>query len=119
MFGTATQVKGILLDSPMSNSVNTTFVERNNLTIRQQNGRFQRKTLQFSKKKELFSSQLHLFFGYYHFIRPHQSLRIKNSIFSKKWEKQTPFMSAGITDHIWTFRELYFYKIYSKRGGEA
>ena len=119
MFGTATQVKGILLDSPMSNSVNTTFVERNNLTIRQQNGRFQRKTLQFSKKKELCSSQLDLFFGYCHFIRPHHSLRIKNSMPFKKWGKQTPFMSAGITDHIWTFRELYFYKIYSKRGGEA
>lgn len=119
IFGTATQVKGILLDSPVSNSVNTTFVERNNLTIRQQNGRFQRKTLQFSKKKELFSSQLQLFFGYYHFIRSHHSLQIKNSILSKKWIKQTPFMSAGITDHIWTFRELYFYKIYSKRRGEA
>jgi len=119
IFGTATQLKGLLLDSPVSNSVNTTFVERNNLTIRQQNGRFQRKTLQFSKKKALFSSQLQLFFGYYHFIRSHHSLRIKSSILSKKWVKQTPFMSAGITDHIWTFRELYFYKIYSKRGGEA
>ncbi len=117
IFGTATQVKGLLLDSPVSNSVNTTFVERNNLTIRQLNGRFQRKTLQFSKKKELFSSQLHLFFGYYHFIRPHQSLRKKNSMLSEKWKKQTPFMSAGITDHIWAFRELYFYRIYSKRGG--
>jgi IS1 family transposase len=119
IFGTATQVKGLLLDSSVSNSVNTTFVERNNLTIRQQNGRFQRKTLQFSKKKALFSSQLHLFFGYYHFIRPHQSLRIKNTMFSEKWKKQTPFMSAGIVDHIWTFRELYLYKIYRKRGGET
>jgi len=119
IFGTATQVKGILLDSPVSNSVNTTFVERNNLTIRQQNGRFQRKTLQFSKKKELFSSQLHLFFGYYHFIRPHQSLRIKNTMLSKKWLKRTPFMSAGITTHIWTFRELYFYKIYFRKGGDV
>ena len=118
IFGTATQVKGILLDSPVSNSVNTSFVERNNLTFRQQNGRFQRKTLQFSKEKELLFSQLHLFLGYYHFIRPHQSLRIRNTMKTKKWSKQTPFMSAGITNHIWTFRELFFYKIYSKKGGE-
>jgi len=87
MFGTATQIKGILLDSVVTNSVNTTFVERKNLTIQQENGRFQRKTLQFSKKKALFSSQLHLFFGYSHFIRPHQSLRIKNSMPFKKWGK--------------------------------
>jgi len=119
LFGNASQIKGILLDSVVSNYVNTTFVERNNLTIRQQNGRFQRKTLQFSKKKALFSSQLALFFGYYHFIRPHQSLQIKNNMLSENWEKRTPFMSAGIVDHIWTFRELYFYKSYRKRGGKA
>ncbi|MHA1378147.1 MAG: IS1 family transposase [Candidatus Helarchaeota archaeon] len=38
-------------ESPSSNSVTTYFVERNNLTLRQQNGRLQRKTLQFSKEK--------------------------------------------------------------------
>jgi len=106
------------LDLHVSNSVNTTFVERHNLTIRQQNGRFQRKTLQFSKKNELFLSQLDLFLDYYHFIRPHQTLRISNPMKSKKWRDQTPLISAGITNHIWTFRELYFYKIYIKKGGE-
>lgn len=118
IFGTENQVKENLLQSPVSNSVNTSFVERNNLTLRQQNGRFQRKTLQFSKEKELLYSQLHLFLGYYHFIRPHKSLRVRCVIKNKKWLKRTPLMAAGITDHIWTFRELFFYKINIKKRGE-
>ncbi|MBN1216193.1 MAG: hypothetical protein JXA99_12225 [Candidatus Lokiarchaeota archaeon] len=57
------------------------------------------------------------FFGYYHFIRPYQCLQMKNRMLSEKWVKKTPFMSAGITKHIWTFQELYYYRFYSKRGG--
>ena len=117
IFGTESQVKDNLHQSAVSNSVNTTFVERNNLTIRQQNGRLQRKTLQFSKEKELLYHQLHLFLGYYHFIRPHKGLRVKNDKWKKKWIERTPMMAAGITDHIWTFREFFFFKakLYKRR----
>ena len=118
IFGTEDQVKKKLVQSPVSNSVNTSFVERNNLTVRQQNGRFQRKTLQFSKEKELLVTQLHLFLGYYHFIRPHQSLRTRAGAKNKKWLKRTPLMSAGITDHIWSLREFFFYKINLKKIGD-
>lgn len=111
IFGTNEQVKNNLYQSPVSNSVNTTFVERNNLTLRQQNGRLQRKTLQFSKEKELLSDQLHLFLGYYHFIRSHKGLKVKNDKGKKKWIERTPMMATGITDHIWTFREFFFFKV--------
>ncbi|MFX1295778.1 MAG: IS1 family transposase [Promethearchaeota archaeon] len=53
IFGTENQLQEKLQEVPRSKSVNITFVERNNLTLRQQNGRLQRKTLQFSKEKEL------------------------------------------------------------------
>ena len=75
IFGTEKQVYEKLREAPCSNAVNTSFVERNNLTLRQQNGRLQRKTLQFSKEKELLNSQLDLFLGIYHFIRPHRGLK--------------------------------------------
>ena len=75
MFGTEKQVYEKLREAPCSNSVNTTFVKRNNLTLRQQNGRLQRKTLQFSKEKELLNRQMDLFLGVYHFIRPHSGLK--------------------------------------------
>lgn len=118
IFGTPEQVKEKLAQSPVSTSVNTSLVERFNLTIRQQNGRFQRKTLQFSKERELLVHQLHLFLGYYHFIRPHQSLRMRSGIKNKKWLERTPLMSAGIIDHAWTFREFFFYRINLKNRGE-
>ena len=75
IFGTERQVHEKLREAPRSKSVNTTFVERNNLTLRQQNGRLQRKTLQFSKDKELLHRQMDFFLGVYHFIRPHGGLK--------------------------------------------
>ena len=118
IFGTEDLLKEILAHSPVSNSVNTSLVERNNLTLRQQNGRFQRKSLHFSKEKALLYCQLHLFLGYYHFIRPHRSLRVRYPTRRKKWVERTPFMAAGITDHIWTLREFFFRRITLNKRGE-
>ncbi len=117
IFGTNDQVKAKLTQSPVSNYVNTSLIERNNLTLRQQNGQFQRKTLQFSKEKEYLYSQLHLFLGYYHFIRPHKGLRVKNDKWKRKWIERTSMMAAGITEHIWTFREFFFLKPNYIKGG--
>lgn len=118
IFGTEAQVKKSLQQSPVSKSVNTSFVERNNLTLRQQNGRLQRKTFQFSKEKELLYAQMHFFLGYYHFIRPHKGLRVRHNGRKKKWLERSPLMAAGITDHIWTYREFFFYKINLYKRGE-
>ena len=85
--------------------------------MRQQNGRLQRKTLQFSKEKELLYYQMHLFLGYYHFIRPHEGLRLRNDKGKNKWVQRTPLMAAGITDHAWTFREYFFFKVELYKGG--
>ena len=114
IFGGKEQLKEKLDQSLVSRSINTSLVERLNLTMRQQNGRFQRKSLQFSKEKELLYHQLYLFLAYYHFVRPHQSLRKINNSKSKKWLERTPLMAACITDHIWSLDELYFYKINQK-----
>lgn len=111
VFGTDARVEHALHESPISNSVNISLVERNNLTLRQQNGRLHRKTLQFSKEKELIYAQLSLFLGYYHFIRPHQGLRVRNDARKPKWRDRTPMMAVGITDHPWTFREFFTCKV--------
>lgn len=95
----------------MSNSVNTSFIERNNLTLRQKNSRLQRKTLQFTKKKELLYTQLDLFLGFYHFIRPHKGLRRKCENEEKNWIKGTSMIAAGITDHVWSLREFFFFNV--------
>lgn len=107
VFGTEKAVAAKLNQSPVSHCVNTSFVERNNLTIRHHNRRLVRKTIAFSKKQERLEQQLHLSFAYYHFVKPHLGLRVKAKSKAKKYEQRTPMMAAGITDHIWTMTELF------------
>jgi hypothetical protein len=107
VFGTEKAVSAKLKQSPVSNAINTSFVERNNLTMRHQNRRLTRKTIAFSKKQERLEQQLHLSFAYYHFIKPHLGLRVRVKSQTKKYENRTPMMAAAITDHIWTMLELF------------
>ena len=107
VFGTEKQVAKKIRESPCSNSVNTSLVERNNLTLRQKNGRLQRKTLQFSIEKELLVGQIDFFLGVYHFVRPHSGLK---KVIGKKRQKITPMMAAGKTDHTWTVEEFFLFK---------
>ena len=107
-------------ESTASHTINTSFVERDNLTQRQSNRRLTRKTNGFSKELNWFEKQLWLSLAYYHLIVPHKSLRRKlktpeptrGSGSKKTWEPVTPAMAAGITDHIWGTRELLSYRIY-------
>ena len=107
VFGTKKAVKAKLKQSPVSRHINTSFVERNNLTMRHHNRRLVRKTISFSKKRERLEKQLHLAFAYYHFVKPHLGLRQEIMDKNKKYQNQTPAMFAGITDHIWTMPELF------------
>lgn len=113
VFGDEKEVKEIIENSPVSRHINTSFVERSNLTMRENNGRLSRKTLSFSKKIEMLIHQLWLFIGYYHFVRPHRGLKVCTGIENGKnqWMKKTPFMAAGITNHIWALRELLTFRI--------
>jgi IS1 family transposase len=79
---------------PKAKDISTSFVERQNLTMRMQVRRFTRLTNAFSKKIENHAYAIALHFFHYNFIRVHQTLRV------------TPAMEAGITDHIWTIEEL-------------
>jgi IS1 family transposase len=107
IFGTEKAVAAKLKQSPVSTAINTSFVERNNLTMRHHNRRLVRKTMAFSKKRERLEQQLHLSFAYYHFVKPHLSLRRRVRSKKRKYEKRTPLMAAGITDHVWSMPELF------------
>lgn len=74
--------------------VSTSYVERQNLTMRMSMRRFTRLTNGFSKKFENHAHQVALYFFHYNFCRVHKTLRV------------TPAMEAGLTDHIWTLEEL-------------
>ncbi len=85
----------------------TAYIERNNLTSRLFNGRQVRKTLAFSKELAAYRAAAAWEDSYYNLIRPHKSLRLRNSGLSPtKWSPRTPAMAANLTDHIWTVKEL-------------
>lgn len=79
---------------PDPKHVSTSFVERQNLTMRMSNRRFTRLTNAFSKKLENHGHMVALHFLHYNFARVHKTLRI------------TPAMAAGISDHVWSLEEI-------------
>ena len=99
---------------PLKQTINTSFVERMNLTLRHLLSRLHRKSLCFSKRRAYLACHLHLALAYYHFVRYHSSLRVRlpepiptrGNGSPKKWEQRTPAMAAGLTDHAWSLEEL-------------
>ena len=120
VYGTTEQIEAALQASPVSHTINTYGVERNNLTIRQHARRMGRKVNAFAKEPDYLEHQLTLAFAYYHFVVPHRGLRQRfacplptkgNKGSYKKWKSVTPAMAAGLTDHVWTMDELLSFRV--------
>ena len=79
---------------PERDKISTSYIERQNLTMRMQMRRFTRLTNAHSKKIENTAYALALHFVHYNFARVHQTLRV------------TPAMEAGISDHVWSIEEI-------------
>jgi hypothetical protein len=88
---TITKIK---IGSPDPRRICTSIVERSNLSIRTSVRRLTRLTNAFSKKWDNLKAALALYFAYYNFCRIHSSIRC------------TPAMESGITNHVWSLREL-------------
>lgn len=84
----------VVSGNPDPKHVSTSFVERQNLSMRMSIRRFTRLTNAFSKKVENHAAAVTIWFMYYNFCRVHQTLRV------------TPAIKAGISDHIWTVEEM-------------
>lgn len=80
--------------NPNTKDISTSYVERQNLTMRMHMRRFTRLTNAFSKKLENHMAAISLHFMYYNFCRIHKTLRV------------TPAMEAGIADHVWSIEEV-------------
>jgi IS1 family transposase len=86
--------KVVIRGNPKSENINTSYVERFNLSSRMQMRRFTRLTNVFSKKLESHAAAVALWVAFYNLCRVHETLRC------------TPAMALGVTDHIWTIGEL-------------
>jgi IS1 family transposase len=99
--------------------INTAFVERLNLTIRQHVAALGRRVLTRAQSPVGLSHQAMLFLVYYNFCLAHASLRLpldtpqatRGTGSPRRWQERTPAMAAGLTDHVWTLREVLLYRV--------
>ena len=84
----------VITGNPDRKHVSTSYVERQNLTMRMSMRRFTQLTNAFSKKLENHAAMVALYFMFYNFARLHQTLRV------------TPAMEAGLSDHVWSIEEI-------------
>lgn len=84
----------VVSGTPDPKHISTSYVERQNLTMRMSMRRFTRLTNAFSKKVENHCAAVALYFMWYNFGRVHQTLRV------------TPAMEAGVTGHVWSVEEI-------------
>lgn len=103
VFGDAEEVSKILDSSPVSKTINTAFVERSNLTLRNHSRNLTRKTICFAKIKQGLLAQLCIVATYYNFSKTHCGLTIDTV--SEKI-RRTPAMAAKIIDRVWSLDEI-------------
>jgi IS1 family transposase len=117
VFGTLAAVEQVL--SACGWQINTAFVERLNLDIRQRVAAVGRRVTTLCKGEDGLRQQLVLFQAYQNFCLPHASLRVplaepvptNGTGSAKMWRPWTPAMAAGLTDHVWTLREVLLFRV--------
>lgn len=102
VFGDQERIEIRLEDSP-SRTVNTSYVERSNATLRQMDAHLRRKSLTFAKSRRWLNAKFALVVAWYNLVRPHMTLS-RNP--DRSSTPRTPAMAAGIQDHPWTISEL-------------
>ena len=99
--------------------INTAFVERLNLDIRQRVAAVGRRVNTLCQGEDGLLDQLALFQAYHNFVLPHASLRqpllvpeaTNGSGSAKGWRSRTPAMAAGLTDHVWSLQEVLLFRV--------
>jgi IS1 family transposase len=101
--GTDSQLENTLYNSEDSSTINTSFIERHNLTIRQGSAYLARRTASHCRQEEYLEAHIQLQKCYYNFIRQHQSLRFGNEV-------RTPAMQAELVSRTLSFRDVFLFR---------
>ena len=117
VFGTMERVQQVL--SACGRKINTAFVERLNLDIRQRVAAVGPRVNTLCKGEEGLQQQLVLFQSYHNFCLPHASVRqplpqpvpTNGTGSARVWRPCTPAMAAGLTDHVWSLREVLLFRV--------
>ncbi len=119
LWGELGQLKDGLMALGLSGKINTAFIERLNLTLRQGVSFLARRTWGMAQSSPELEVSLEWWRGYYHFVRFHESLKVKLSLpvarkgrqTPRRYHSRTPAMAAGFTPHRWTVCELLSYPL--------
>jgi IS1 family transposase len=119
LWGNVEEYRSRLKANGLSGNINTSFIERANLTIRQSVSKLTRRTWGPSQLSSELEDHLYWWLAYYHFARPHESLRVrmeepvqrKGKQRPRQYQKMTPAMAAGLVDRRWSVRELINYPL--------
>ncbi len=103
--GTPHQVREQLREMGYSGTVNTSFIERFNLTLRHLVAALARRTWALAQSTDSLRRQLAWGRTYYHFVRHHDTLTLGRDI-PQEQRYRTPAMAAGLTDHRWSVLEI-------------
>jgi IS1 family transposase len=117
VFGTMGAIEQVL--AAYGWKINTSFVERLNLDIRQRVAAVGRRVNTLCQGEDGMQQQLALFHVYHNFVLPHASLRQPLPVPQptncggsvKRWQPCTPAMAAGLTDHVWTLQEVLLFRV--------
>ena len=112
--GTEDALKATLQGLGYSGQLNTAFIERVNLTVRHGIAALARRTWATAQQSPQLLAHLEWWRAYYHFVRPHESLRVKlvqprergGKRLAQRYRQCTPAMAAGRTKRRWTAREV-------------
>jgi IS1 family transposase len=120
--GTREAFRRALMARGWSGRVNTAFVERVNLTLRQSVAALGRRTWSTARGTPRLAAHLEWWRAYYHFVRPHRSLRVvlarpTPSRVARRYRQRTPAMAAGVTRRRWTARDLLTLPLPGAPGG--
>ena len=86
--------------------IQTAFIERVNLTVRQGVSLLTRRTWSLAQTERQLLLHVEWWRCYYHFVRPHESLRVPVSGLKRRYRPRMPAMALGLTDCLWTVGEL-------------
>ena len=117
VFGTLEAINDVL--APHGWHINTAFVERLNRTIRQHVAAIGRRVSTLCKGENGLRQQVAVFHGFDNFCLPHASVRqplpqpepTNGTGSATQWRPCTPAMAAGLTDHVWTLREVLLFRV--------
>jgi len=112
--GTLADLKATLQELGLSGRLNTAFIERLNLTVRHGVAALARRTWATAQQSPHLLAHLEWWRAYYHFVRPHHSLRVAlvqppergGKLVTQRYRHRTPAMAAGRTNRRWTAREV-------------